>query len=46
MKIKIFCHTCEGLGVIEEDGYPDHRKIKVVCPECDGYGWVEKEASK
>ena len=40
MKIKIFCHCCEGKKTIEEKEYPSGKIIKVVCPECDGNGWV------
>ena len=40
MKVKIFCHCCEGKKTIEEKEYPSGKIIKIVCPECDGNGWV------
>jgi hypothetical protein len=42
-KVKIFCHCCEGLGLVDEDGYPDHHVVKAICPECNGEGWVWTE---
>jgi DnaJ-class molecular chaperone len=46
MKVKVFCHTCDGAGIIKETAYPSGEIIEVVCPECNGKKWVwaEKEA--
>lgn len=44
VKVKVFCHCCEGEGVITEKEYPSGKSIKVVCPECNGDKWVFVEA--
>lgn len=42
--VKIFCHSCGGIGFIWEDGYPTGDIVKVLCPECDGVGFTEVES--
>ena len=52
MKVKIFCHSCNGLGYIYEKKYHENKtptqslSIKVLCPECDGDKYVEVEELK
>jgi DnaJ-class molecular chaperone len=41
--IKIFCHTCDGLGWITEKSYPSGKAVDVVCPECFGKKYVRAE---
>lgn len=41
MKVKVYCHTCNGLGKVAEESYPSKAKVMVLCPECCGLGWVE-----
>jgi len=40
MKVKIRCHSCEGVGYVKETEFYFNEEIKVLCPECDGKGFV------
>lgn len=42
-RIKIFCHSCEGKGYVEEHLYPSGAVVKTVCPECNGEKFVHDE---
>ena len=39
-RVKIYCHTCKGLGKVPEKKYPSGEKVMVICPECNGEKWV------
>jgi len=43
MKKKVYCHTCNGKGMVKESEYPSKAEIEVPCPECNGDGWVTVE---
>ena len=40
MKVKIRCHSCEGVGYVKETEFYFNEEVKVLCPECDGRGFV------
>jgi len=40
MRVKIFCHSCKGLGKVPEKKYPSGEKVMVICYECNGEKWV------
>jgi len=42
-KIKIYCHSCDGKGFVEEKEYPNAKIVKVVCPECNGQKFIHDE---
>lgn len=42
-KVKIFCHTCGGAGVVPEKIFPTGQDIDCPCPECGGEGWIWDE---
>lgn len=40
IKVKVFCHSCNGNGYVEDKAYPSAEVIKILCPECEGQKYV------
>lgn len=41
--VDVICATCDGIGYVERESFPDRDKVRVICMECMGEGHYEED---